>query len=1043
MNQGTTRQYEEFIFRRLTEPISLFGMELPGDWSGMIWGLLLIVVLLIGFTYVGIMYLRDSRGVGPWWSIVLGLLRAGVYGVIAFIFLLPSRQSWEEKTSSSKVIVLFDVSESMKTKDDLPQDNLPYEKLPTRTDKLLALLQNQDVNFFGRIEKTNPILVQRLARGLDEEFIYFDGQGRTYTKAEHTELEEKMKQPGFNMESLPKSRPLVPALQRHWLAPNANPNAKVETPDDLNKDDLARFEKMIAHNKKLAANRFFSDTNLGEAVLNTLKREMNNMVQGIVIFTDGRSTEGNSAVFEEVAERAKAAHIPIFVVGIGEERPQIRLEITDLRAPQQVQPEDKFHVVLEVTGEGLAGEEFPAALELTYKRKKDNGMEEDLDIYLREKEDKKDPKRQRAEISLGPKLLLTPEKPPKFDNSNPPRVEIEYTVDALALAAAAQKLDALNQPEFKNKKWEIGETKDGEFHLQARVPKDKREIFADKEHKSDIVDLRVVKRPIRVLLFAGAASHDFQFVNNMFIREVEQQRAELSLYIQPPAGKDPAEWRKGVVLGVKPERFLAAFPDKLDQPVEKPEDKVYDLNEYDVIVAFDPDWSKLSDDQLKLVNKWCEKVGGGGGLIMLGGPINTVKLARPGEYRDKLRPILDMLPVVLRDVRLESLDRTTENPWPLWFEGATPDMEFLKLAEETDKGPPPFLADWNEFFYGKDGKGIVKRGFYNYYPSESVKTGSLIVARFMDPRAKMKDGSQMPYIVLSDPASGRRVVWIAWGETRRLRQHSEAYHERFWTKLVRYAGAGSQTNLNKRIHIDMNRIFTAGRFVQIDARIDGQGGQPLMPRKDDQMPRVTLKLPAGSAENIPTKYKMTPKKSKDDSDKGKFGLRFQVKSPGDYQLELEVPETGDSIIQKFSVKESNPELDNTRPDFDTMYPLASDANQVLLRMPEADRLELKRHLVPPKLEKKSDEKSADKAAADSKMRLFFNLKNAQLIPSCMVAETKTQQNRGQYKDVWDADWDIGGFFQAWHIPGWLRNGLVVIVGLLSLEWLIRKLLRLA
>ena len=32
--------------------------------------------------------------------------------------------------------------------------------------------------------------------------------------------------------------------------------------------------------------------------------------------------------------------------------------------------------------------------------------------------------------------------------------------------------------------------------------------------------------------------------------------------------------------------------------------------------------------------------------------------------------------------------------------------------------------------------------------------------------------------------------------------------------------------------------------------------------------------------------------------------------------------------QKFTVKEANPELDNTRPDFDRMYRLASEADEV-------------------------------------------------------------------------------------------------------------------
>src|SRR5437762_3115356 len=125
MNQGTSRQYTEFIFRRLTEPISLLGYDLPSQ----LWWLILAVVLTIGFIYVGIMYYRDGRSVGIIWASLLGLLRVSVYGVIAFIFLLPAKQSWEEVITSSKVLVLLDVSQSMGTRDDLPQDNVPYEKM--------------------------------------------------------------------------------------------------------------------------------------------------------------------------------------------------------------------------------------------------------------------------------------------------------------------------------------------------------------------------------------------------------------------------------------------------------------------------------------------------------------------------------------------------------------------------------------------------------------------------------------------------------------------------------------------------------------------------------------------------------------------------------------------------------------------------------------------------------------------------------------------------------------------------------------------------
>src|SRR5258708_30835767 len=164
MNQGTTKQYTEFIFRRMTEPISLFGHDLPSQ----LWWLILFAVLLVGFIYVGIMYYRDSRGVGVLWASLLGLLRISVYGIIAFIFLLPAKQSWEEVTTNSKVVVLLDVSQSMGTRDDLPQDNVPYEKMPTRADKLLAFFEDGRINFFGSLGKKNPISAFRLARGLDE-----------------------------------------------------------------------------------------------------------------------------------------------------------------------------------------------------------------------------------------------------------------------------------------------------------------------------------------------------------------------------------------------------------------------------------------------------------------------------------------------------------------------------------------------------------------------------------------------------------------------------------------------------------------------------------------------------------------------------------------------------------------------------------------------------------------------------------------------------------------------------------------------------------
>ena len=139
-----------------------------------------------------------------------------------------------------------------------------------------------------------------------------------------------------------------------------------------------------------------------------------------------------------------------------------------------------------------------------------------------------------------------------------------------------------------------------------------------------------------------------------------------------------------------------------------------------------------------------------GGLICVGGPVNTFQLTR-GLNTEKVKPVLDMLPVVLDDNRIYSLDRSTAEPWRLNFPGATAEMEFLKLDED-NPDQRDVLAGWEAFFTGKDkhdgGRDItLKRGFFDFYPVREVKTSATVIGTFSDPRARLKDGKEQPYIV--------------------------------------------------------------------------------------------------------------------------------------------------------------------------------------------------------------------------------------------------------------------------------------------------------
>src|SRR5262249_26365865 len=154
--------------------------------------------------------------------------------------------------------------------------------------------------------------------------------------------------------------------------------------------------------------------------------------------------------------------------------------------------------------------------------------------------------------------------------------------------------------------------------------------------------------------------------------------------------------------------------------------------------AFDPDWGQLQPEQLAVLEKWVGQHAGG--LVLVAGAVNTYQLARPTN-REALKPLLDLFPVVLQDSRLQGLglERPTTEPWRLNFPGATAEMEFLKLDEDA-KEP---LGGWEEFFTGKakaEAKDApIMRGFYSYYPVESVKPSAVVVATFSDPRARLRD----------------------------------------------------------------------------------------------------------------------------------------------------------------------------------------------------------------------------------------------------------------------------------------------------------------
>src|SRR5205814_3044364 len=78
------------------------------------------------------------------------------------------------------------------------------------------------------------------------------------------------------------------------------------------------------------AKTILQGTNVVDSVIAAVNREAPNMVQGIIVISDGRGNLGSDSGFTELRERATSEKIPIFTVAVGEDRQAPAIAITDL-----------------------------------------------------------------------------------------------------------------------------------------------------------------------------------------------------------------------------------------------------------------------------------------------------------------------------------------------------------------------------------------------------------------------------------------------------------------------------------------------------------------------------------------------------------------------------------------------------------------------------------------------------------------------------------------------------------------------------------------
>lgn len=533
--------------------------------------------------------------------------------------------------------------------------------------------------------------------------------------------------------------------------------------------------------------------------------------------------------------------------------------------------------------------------------------------------------------------------------------EIAAFVQAQGLAGQGVKVELLGRPEDSEGDAKPLDTKDivlADDGLPVRVSFEQLEnvasaweYFVRVRSDQQIVELSdddnerrksisVVDRKTRVLVVAGGPMRDYQFVRNMLYRHSAIQ-TDVWLQTADAAGAVSQEANK----------ILTSFPESKDE-----------LFEYDVIVGFDPDWNRLSPQQLELVSEWV--FAQAGGLVVVAGDVYSSSVASDA----KLEKMRELYPVVLN----RFVNATGRGPqsviqsWPFEFTREGKEAGFLQVTDEQVSS----AEVWKEF-----------QGVYSAYPTSGAKAGATVYAYFSDPRTQSASG--LPVLLASQYYGAGRVIYLGSPEMWRMRAIDEVYYDRFWTKSIREAGQARLKRGNNRGTLLLERNqFVLGQTVRVRAQLTDPQFDPLMaesviaevfdPNGRPMIPQVRMQRDTNRA--------------------GQFVGSFRVSSPGVWRIDVPIPQSGDQLSEKIDVVLPNLETDNARQNAQLLRRIAEDTGGAYFSLAEAA------DNVPKRLPNRGEEFQIDQ----------------------------------QLRTLWDREWLM-----------------YLLIGLLSIEWLTRKLLKLA
>lgn len=403
----------------------------------------------------------------------------------------------------------------------------------------------------------------------------------------------------------------------------------------------------------------------------------------------------------------------------------------------------------------------------------------------------------------------------------------------------------------------------GEFEIDSLAPGSyslEASLAESGQARGDIVSatFEVIDHKTQVLLCAGGPTRDYRFLRDQLRRD---DSFEVDVLLQSSQG--------GV--GQDARRVLTDFP-------QTPEA----LDGYDALVAFDPDWSLVSEDAQANLVEWVAQRGGG--MLLVPGQAHAFAIggeALPGV-------IARLAPVTIDNDPLGhvSWDGRMSDPKPVRLTVAGEGVGFLKLRPGSD----PSLF-WEGF-----------EGFYTAAPKAAPKPGAVVYANLAE------QGSVDAPLLVDQYYGAGRVAYLATGETWRLRRVDPSCFVAFHTQLLRRLAQGRQrgAGAHGRLFFDRSQ-YEVGESITV--RLILKGATPANGVKVDAL----WQRPGGST--------VVEALSPSEADPSVMTVSLTPSQEGTHAVSVELP-GGDRLEAETLVKLSARESLAVTRDEETLITLA-------------------------------------------------------------------------------------------------------------------------